>query len=186
MGWCGDCEYAAPVTYSDWMLQDETGCIYVSAWSEAQPNLSACEEEDLGTSLEMIALVTTTLDDDYPWNDGVPSQPYVESQTVWGVQTTTDKSEYELGEHVVITMTSISSDTLTGGGVCMSIYDSEGNLVAGGICMTLAFEWEPGEGIVWPIPWDQIDMQGEPVPAGTYIVAGQADHYVDATLIYIS
>jgi len=185
-GWSGDCEYGAPVTYSDWMLEDETGCIYVSAWSEGQPNLSPPEEEDLDTTLEVIALVTTTLDDEYSWNDNMPFQPYLESQRVWGVQTITDKSQYELGEPVTIAITNIGSDTLSGGGVCMSIYDTEGNLVSGGICMFLAFEWEPGEGIVWPIPWDQTDVNGEQVPAGTYIIECQADRFADTAEIYIS
>ena len=185
-GWSGDCEYGAPLTYSDWMLEDETGCIYVSAWSEGQPNLSPPEEEDLDTPLEVIALVTTTLDDEYSWNDNMPFQPYLESQRVWGVQTITDKSQYELGEPVTIAITNIGSDTLSGGGVCMSIYDTEGNLVSGGICMFLAFEWEPGEGIVWHIPWDQTDVNGEQVPAGTYIIECQADRFADTAEIYIS
>ena len=90
MGWGGSCEYGAPVTYSDWMLEDQIGCIYVSALSEGQPNLFPFEEEDLGTPLKVIALVTTTSDDDYPSNDDMPFQPYLESRQVWGVQTTTD------------------------------------------------------------------------------------------------
>jgi hypothetical protein len=29
-GWKGNCEEASPLTRSDWILKDETGCIYVS------------------------------------------------------------------------------------------------------------------------------------------------------------
>jgi hypothetical protein len=41
MGWKGSCRNGPPVTRSDWMLEDESGCIYVSG--PAPPGLSPAQ-----------------------------------------------------------------------------------------------------------------------------------------------
>jgi hypothetical protein len=101
----------------------------------------------------------------------------------WGVRTTTDQLIYEPGEGVSIDITNIRLRTITGGGVSYSVYDLRGNNVAG-LGIYLIFEWKHSEGLSFF--WDQINYDGEQVDSGIYILVGQAGHYSDATLIYIS
>jgi hypothetical protein len=80
MDWEGSFDYlsGSPLTYSDWIFEDETGCIYVSAhsvWPDLDPY------DDNGTPLRIIARVTSTLDDGFTSNDDC-FQPYLECERI--------------------------------------------------------------------------------------------------------
>ena len=106
--------------------------------------------------------------------------PQMESETL---QTVTDKLSYTAGEAIVIEMTNVSAETISGGGVYYAVYNLDGNLLAGD-GLFLAFEWASGEGFA-SFTWNQIDENGQQLETGTYIVLGKAGDYSDATLISI-
>ena len=106
--------------------------------------------------------------------------PQMESEVI---QTTTKKLFYAPGEEIIIEITNISIETISGGGVYYSVYNLDGHLLAGdGIF--LAFVWVAGEGFS-SFTWNQINEGGQQVEPGTYVIMGKAGNYSDATLIYI-
>jgi hypothetical protein len=99
------------------------------------------------------------------------------------LQTTTNKLSYAPGEEIIIEITNISAETISGGGVYFSVYNLDGHLLAGN-GLFLAFEWAPGEGFS-SFTWNQVNENGEQVEPGTYVILGKAGDYSDATLISI-
>jgi hypothetical protein len=106
--------------------------------------------------------------------------PQMESEVL---KTITDKLSYDLGEEIIIEMTNISTETISGGGVYFSVYNLDGYILAGN-GLFLAFEWAPEEGFS-SFTWNQTNESGEQVNPGTYVIVGKAGEYSDAALISI-
>jgi len=107
--------------------------------------------------------------------------PQMESEIL---KTVTNQLSYAKGEEVIIEITNISAETISGGGVYFSVYDLDGNLLAGN-GLFLAFEWAAGDGLS-AFTWNQANDKGEQVGSGTYVIVGKAGDYSDAILISIN
>jgi len=104
------------------------------------------------------------------------------------LEVTTNKYDYISGESVIIYLTNIGDETLSGGGPIITIYNENNDIVyqEATYCW---YELEPGEFVEWP-QWDQTDQQGQQVPNGEYSVEGFLSNgnnggFVDDAIFYI-
>ena len=104
------------------------------------------------------------------------------------LEVSTDKEVYSLGEAVIIFLTNVGDEILSGGGPIITIYNGGDEIVYQEACYCW-YELEPGEFITWP-PWDQTDQLGNQVPLGRYVVegflSGGSGGYTDNATFFIS